>query len=187
VRTDAKQPSTISFNFIGQTLNLSGLSDTAGKFYQHHWPTMHTPVTFVKSKKQYQNILCGRFVSADMDTMIELWIKWPNERPISETEILKLKNDTIWTLNSSKGKKSNYNKATHTVTGISFQMKYFNKNREYLSDVEPLGFICLNQIKKASGEIYSSSGIFECNVHGSDYVTRRITKGKFNLEFYIGL
>jgi hypothetical protein len=187
ISSDTKQPATVSFHFNGQTFNLSGLSDTTGKFYQHHWPSMHTPETFAKNNRQNPDRICGRFVSADMDTMIELMIRWPYGLDVKEEDILKLKNDTVWTLNSSKGKRGNYNQSGNFYTGKSFDMMYFNKDREYLSDIAPLGFICFNEIKRVSGKIYSGSGTFECNVHGTDYKSKRITKGKFNLEFYIGL
>lgn len=181
-----KQRPSVSCLFMGHALQFSGFSDTTGKFYQHHWPKMHTPETFQKNKQENKNVLCGRIVSADMDTMIELWIKWPAGKEISEADILGLKNDTAWTL-ITKGRKSNYDSKNNKYTGKSFEMLYFNANREYLCDIDPPGYICLNEIEKTGNDIYTGSGIFSCTLHGTDYRPGRMSKGKFRMEFYIGL
>ena len=179
----------ISFNFDGKTNNFSGFSDTDCKFYQHHWPKQHTPETCAKDKENNKHVICGRFCSITTDTTVEFWIKWPKGNNATEEDILKLKKDTVWTLNSLRGKKNNFNKTTGQITGRSFQMLYFINNSEYLSDIEPLGFICLNEITKVNSELYSATGIFQCNVNGSgsDYKSKRMSKGKFSLQFYIGL
>ncbi|HTL83521.1 MAG TPA: hypothetical protein VL651_17515 [Bacteroidia bacterium] len=181
--------SSVSFSFAGTGFSVKGMCDTGMSYYSHFWPDMYTPQLISKYKDPNLHSICGRLTTADFDTMIEIHIKWPDYHIPTKDEILALKNDTVWTLNWLKGKKKNFDRASGTVIGKSFDitLELRNPTSEFLPDVDPLGFLCVTAISAVDSSTFSASGVFECTVHGSDFQPKRLRKGNFDLLFTPGL
>lgn len=184
-KVSKKEEASISFTHGGISYHFHGQFDTKSEWYMHRRPDMFSPESIAQDRKKYShNHLCGRLTSISRDTMFEMIINWPDHYQASDSDIVQLQGDTIWTLSA---KRNNWDSTTHKIIDKTTHYLWFQNDREYLSDIDPEGFVYFEQIAKKTDSTWLGKGTFELPMRDMNGKTQMARQGKFYLEFYRGL
>ncbi len=163
----------VSFEFDKRKVYIGGKSDINSEFYSKQWPDHHTPEKIAKNKLENQNVFCGRITNSDYSQMIEFHYHYPKGTILSVEDLKKEINVKRY---SSDKNPENYFRFWFLDNGTEYNLSYENK-----------GYMMIQKITKVTESTVTAEGIFEFEGKVFGEKEKKMFKGSFNLEFYIGL
>lgn len=169
----------VEFQLDDQRIIINGKSDINSEFYSKRWPEYHSAKTIKKTRLENQNSFCGRICNKDYSEMIELFYTYPKNKKLKVEDLKKEINKKVST--------SNYEMKSYKPKDLYFRLYYFNSKKEYTSDNETDGYIKIESVENITDSTITAKGILDLNIREYGKPELKNIKGKFNLEFYIGI
>jgi hypothetical protein len=169
----------VEFEIENQKVFIGGKSDIRSEFYTKKWPDYHTNETVKKTRMEHRNIFCGRISNDDYSEMVEIFFNYPENTLLTVDSLRKEANQKRFTFN--------FDSKTSKPIDNNFRLYYYNTLNEYTSDSESRGYVQIEKINGATDSTITAEGFFDLNVREYGKSELKKVKGKFNLEFYIGI